>query len=67
MVLTDQQIKKFQMIYRDQFGKEISRKKAYEKGVKLIQLMRLIYKPITEKEYKQLQKRREETKEIKKS
>ncbi|MDD5552071.1 MAG: hypothetical protein PHI88_02875 [Candidatus Pacebacteria bacterium] len=55
------------MIYRDQFGKEISRKKAYEKGVKLIQLMRLIYKPITEKEYKQLQKRREETKEIKKS
>lgn len=56
-----EQITKFQMLYKNRFNKEISRKEAYEKGVKLIQLVKLIYKPITEIEYQKLQKRRKET------
>ena len=60
-MLSDEQIRKFQMLYKKHFGKEISREEAYEQGAKLIRLVELIYKPMTENEYKQLQKRRKET------
>ena len=60
-MLSDEQIKQFQILYKNRFGKEISREEAYEKGVKLVRLVELIYKPMTEDEYKQLQKRRKET------
>ena len=60
-MLSDEQIKKFQMLYKKHFGKEISREEAYEKGAKLIRLVELIYKPMTEDEYKQVQKRQKET------
>jgi len=52
------------MIYKTHFGKEISRKEAYEQSTKLIRLIQLTYKPIAENEYKQLQKRRQETKTL---
>ena len=60
-MLSDEQIRKFQMLYKKHFGKEISREEAYEQGAKLIRLVELIYKPMTEDEYKQLQKRRKDT------
>jgi hypothetical protein len=60
-MLSDEQIKKFQILYKKYFGKEISQEEAYEKGAKLLRLVELIYKPMTEDEYKQLQKRRKET------
>ncbi|MDD5688938.1 MAG: hypothetical protein PHQ76_01505 [Caldisericia bacterium] len=60
-MLSEKQIKTFQMLYKNRFGKEISQEEAYEKGAKLIRLVELIYKPMTEDEYKQLQKRRKET------
>ena len=60
-MLSDEQVLKFQMLYKKRFGKEISREKAYEQGIKLIRLVELIYKPITKKEYNHLQKRREKT------
>jgi len=59
-MLSDEQIKQFQILYKNRFGKEISREEAYEKGAKLVRLVELIYKPMTEDEYKQLQKRRKE-------
>lgn len=49
------------MLYRKRFGKEISWEAAYEKGVKLMRLVKIIYKPITEAEYKQVQERRKQT------
>jgi len=49
------------MLYKKHFGKEISREEAYEQGAKLIRLVELIYKPMTEDEYRQLEKRRKET------
>ena len=59
-MLSDEQITKFQELYKAKFGKKISREEAYEKGSKLIRLVELIYKPMTENEYKQLEKRRQE-------
>ena len=51
-MLSDKQIKKFRMLYKKHFGKNISKKEAYEKATKLIRLIELIYKPMTEDEYK---------------
>lgn len=60
-MLTDEQISKFQALYKNRFGKEIGREEAYEKGAKLIRLIELIYRPMTEEEYALVQKRREQT------
>ena len=65
-MLTKQQITKFQTLYKNRFGREISREKAHEQGVKLIRLVELIYTPMTETEYQELQKRRKETGDLKK-
>ena len=54
MRLTEEEITKFQTLYKKHFGKEISREQAYEEGVKLLRLMQLIYKPMTKKGYQKL-------------
>lgn len=61
MVLDNEQITKFQTLYKSRFGKEISREEAYEKGIKLMRLVEITYKPMTEAEYQQLQERRRQT------
>jgi len=60
-MLTDAQIQKYQTLYKARYGREISREQAYEQGVKLIRLVELTYKPMTEAEYQQVQERRQQT------
>lgn len=60
-MLTDEQVSTFQAIYKARFGKEISREEAYRQGAALLRLVELTYKPMTEKEYQQLEQRRKET------
>ena len=60
-MLSHEQITQFQTLYKNRFGKEISREEAYKQGAKLIRLVELIYKPMTEVEYRQLQERRQGT------
>ena len=64
-MLSDEQITKYQTLYKKRFGKEISRGEAYEQGAKLIRLIELIYKPMTEAEYQKLQERRRQTGDLK--
>ena len=45
MFLSEEQIAKFQKMYKDRFGIEINRKEAFERGLKLVQLVKLIYEP----------------------
>lgn len=61
MVLSDEDIAKFQKLHKEHFGVEISKEDAYEKGVKLLRLMSIVYKPMTQKEYNLIQKHRAET------
>ena len=61
MALDNEQITKFQTLYKSRFGKEISREEAYEKGIKLMRLVEITYTPMTEAEYQQLQERRRQT------
>ena len=48
-------------MYKKRFGKEITREEAYEKGVKLMRLVEIIYQPMTEAEYQKLLERRKQT------
>lgn len=61
MVLSDEDITNFQTLYKSEFGMEISKEDAYEKGIKLLTLMSAVYKPMTEKEYEMVEKHRKET------
>lgn len=64
-MLSDEQITKFQTLYKNRFGRDLGREEAYEKGVKLLRLFEIIYQPMTEAEYQQLQERRRATGDIK--
>ena len=43
-MLTAQQITKFQMLYKNRFGKEISQAEALEMGLNLVGLLEVVYK-----------------------
>lgn len=56
-MLSDEQIIKFQTLYRNRFGKDISRDKALEKGIKLLRLIEIIYKPMTKDDHDKVEKK----------
>jgi hypothetical protein len=61
MVLSDSDIIKFQEIYKKNFGKEISKQEAYEQGIKLLTLVKVIWKPMTQADWDRIQARRKTT------
>jgi hypothetical protein len=61
MQLTDEDILKFQALYKSEFGMEISKEDAYEKGIKLLRLMSIVYQPMTEEEHGRIQQHRKDT------
>ena len=52
MLLSPEHINKFKEIYKAKFGKDISDQEAYDKGIRLIRLLMIIDKPMTERDYK---------------
>ena len=60
MYLTDDEVTEFQVAFKENFGKEISREDARERFTKLVRLFEIIYKPITKKEYGKVQAMRKE-------
>ena len=50
-MLSDEQIKQFQALYKNAFGKEISKEDALRKGTKLVRLFEIVYQPITKEQY----------------
>lgn len=61
MLLLDADIKKFQELYKARFGVDISKDEACAKGTQLLNLMKLVYKPMTKEEHETIHKRRIET------
>ncbi len=49
MMLSDENITAFQVLYKEHFGKEISKEDARENGIKLLRLISIIYGPKKEK------------------
>ncbi len=64
MVFLDEDIIKFQALYKSELGIEISREDAYEKGIKLLRLMSIVYTPMAEQEYEVVQAHRKNTVEL---
>lgn len=60
MVLSDDNIISFQKLYKERFGKDISKEDAYEQGIKLLQLMSIVYRPMTRAEFEVIQARQSE-------
>ena len=49
MHLTDETLTEFQMLYRKNFGTDISKAEALEKGLRLVRLMEIVLKHEAEK------------------
>jgi hypothetical protein len=64
-MLSDKQVIAFQALYRKHFGREISLEESYEKGIKLVRLIELVYKPMTKEDYQKLKARQGETGDLK--
>lgn len=62
-MLTNQDIINFQILYKEEFGIEISKEEAAEQGLKLVTLMSNVYKPMTQEESDRTEKHRISTKE----
>lgn len=60
MLLSNEQVVQIQKLYKEHFGKNISREEAYDSGSKLLRLFKLISQPITHEQYHQVQERRKE-------
>lgn len=60
MSLTKAQLKKYQELYKERFGFDISENETCEKAESLVRIVELTYEPMTAKEFEQLQKRRHE-------
>jgi len=50
IALTEKQVKKFQVLYRERFGKELSKRRAYEEGVRLVELIKLSHEATVTKQ-----------------
>jgi len=63
-MLTDNQIQQFQTLFKNRFGKGINKKKAHSKAMKLVRLLKIIYRPMTKQEFESLQIRRQKTNKV---
>ncbi len=54
-MISSEQITKFRELYKTHFGKELSIEEAYQSAAKLLRLVELIYKPMTQDELKRVQ------------
>ena len=56
MNLSDEKVIEFQKLYKEHFGEEISKKDAYEQGIKLLQLISVLYHPSKDTQHIELLK-----------
>lgn len=63
-MISDEQIKKFQELYFSHFGINLDKKEASEKAAKLLRLIKLIYKPMTEERFLLLKAYLEKSKDL---
>ena len=51
MALSDENIIEFQKLYREHFGKDISKEDAQKQGIKLLKLVSIVYRPMTSEDF----------------
>lgn len=50
MQFNDEELEEFQKLYKDRFGEEISKVQALQKAIKLVNLLKIVYRPIKKSE-----------------
>ena len=60
-MISKEALEEFKRIWKKEFGTEISDSDALESATKLLNLMKIIYKPMTKKDYKKISERRHTT------
>ena len=60
MYITNNQLSKFKALYRAHFGEDLSQQDALDKAMKLLVMMKIVYKPMTVERYNQVQERRKQ-------
>ena len=53
MILSDEKIIEFQNLYKEHFGIDLSKAEAYEQGMKLLNLVSIVYRPMTSEDFEQ--------------
>ena len=66
-MISKKQLEKFKDIYKRNFDKNISDQEALKQATKLLRLVEIIYKPMTQEEYDKIQGHRKKDKESKKT
>lgn len=61
-MISEKALKEYKAIYKKEYGVDLPDEEALEQATKLLNLMKIIYRPISKDNYEKLQKRREETK-----
>jgi len=61
-MISEKALKEFKKIYKKKFDIDLSDQDALDSATKLLNLVEIVYKPMTKEEYERIQKRREETK-----
>jgi len=61
-MISKEKLKEFKKIYKKRFGGYLSDQVALEKATKLLNLVKVVYRPMTKEEYDKVQKRRKEIK-----
>jgi len=56
MQISPHQITRFQSIYKDVYGEDISEQAAHDEALYLIRLVTLIYQPMRKEEFERVQK-----------
>jgi hypothetical protein len=54
MQISEDKIKEFKRLYYKRFGKKLTDQEALDKGIKLVRLMQLVYKPVKKKDIDKL-------------
>ncbi len=50
MILSDEKIQEFQAIYKKVFGEDLSKAEAYNSAIRLLEHMKVVYRPVTKAE-----------------
>lgn len=57
-VISDKQMAKFKALYKSHFGEDLSPQDALDKAMKLLTMMKIVYKSMTVEQYNQVQESR---------
>jgi len=57
MLISEMYVQKYQKLYYEHFGEKLTKEAAYDGCVKLLQLFKIVYTPMTVEQFKKIRQR----------